>query len=144
MPRLIYDALTGNASVSRAMSLPDHSARSSVLIVSSTSRPCCRAVRVILARIAHGRALSSLRLPPVFFRITTAGRIARSAALFVLSTSFVLDRSQPGSMPIQSCLQAIGLAFVPPLFRRVFQSMVDTLRPLPVSRRLQFPSPFLE
>jgi hypothetical protein len=43
-------------------------------------------VRMTLARIAQARAPSLLRLPPVIFRITTAGRSARSAALLVPST----------------------------------------------------------
>ena len=38
-------------SVSRAMFWPDHSAIRSVLIVARTSRPCCSAVRITLARI---------------------------------------------------------------------------------------------
>ena len=72
--------------MSSGMSFPSHSARSSVLIVCTTSRPCCSAVRITLARTAHAWAPDWLRLPPVIFRITTTGRRARSAALLVPST----------------------------------------------------------
>jgi len=37
----------------------------------------------MLDRTANAFAPDALRLPPVIFLITTAGRIARSAALFV-------------------------------------------------------------
>ena len=69
------------------MSFPAHAALSSVLIVSSTSRPCCSAVRMTLASIAQASAADALRLPPVILRMTTAGRSACSAALLVPSTS---------------------------------------------------------
>ncbi len=57
----------------------------SVLIVSNSGRFCWRAVRSTDMRIAVALAPRSLRLPPVIFRITTAGRNARSAALLVPS-----------------------------------------------------------
>lgn len=72
-----------HVSVSSAMFLPAQLVRRRVLIVSTTSRPCCSAVRITQARTAQAWAPDSLRLPPVIFRITTAGRNARSAALFV-------------------------------------------------------------
>ena len=69
--------------VSRVSSSPAQALFNRLLIVSSTSRPCCVAVLTMLDRTANAFAPDALRLPPVIFLITTAGRIARSAALFV-------------------------------------------------------------
>ena len=42
---------------------PDHVPRSRALIVSRTSRPCCWAVFITLARMAQARAPAPLRFP---------------------------------------------------------------------------------
>ena len=71
-------------SVSRPGFLPAQAFIRSVLIVSNSGRFCCCAVLISDIKTAVARAPRSLRLPPVIFRITTAGRRARSAGLCLL------------------------------------------------------------
>ena len=66
--------------------LPAEAFIRSVLIVSNSGRFCCRAVLMTDSKTAVARAPRSLRLPPVIFRIATAGRRARSAALLLALT----------------------------------------------------------
>ena len=59
--------------------------KNSSMIRLKESLPCCRHVVRMLIRICWVFAPFSVRLPPQVFRATTAGRKARSAALFVAS-----------------------------------------------------------
>jgi len=71
---------------------PAQWAVSSSLNVSNSGHWCCMAVLSTDMRINVAYAPLWLRLPPVIFRSTTAGRIARSAALLVGSTSLTFKK----------------------------------------------------
>src|SRR6202035_1116710 len=78
--------LPGHFSLGTSAGFPvSQAAISMALIVASTFFPCWPAVRSSDASLAQASAPFLLRLPPLIFRATTAGRSARSATLFVPS-----------------------------------------------------------
>ena len=91
----------------------------------------------MLDSTANAFAPEALRLPPVIFLITTAGRIARPAALFVGSTSFLcrnvvrLLRCFFNRLP-RRVASASGQ--IP--FAQIFQLLLVLFDPLRVLRRL--------